>query len=141
MPTAALRPCAGGCGARVPSGRCAACAARVEQRRGSAHARGYTHAWALFRPQFIAALVYSGVVPTCGASLPTGPHSSDSRCLTQGLHVFANEDGSDLHLDHEPPLAEAERSDISIVCDPQRIQLLCRTCHAAKTRREQLVER
>lgn len=77
-------------------------------------------------------LVEAGVLPICGASLPGGPQTSDSRCQADGL-----QNGEDLHLDHEPPLTDAERLDARIVCDPLRIQLLCGVDHSRKTRLEQ----
>jgi hypothetical protein len=38
-----------------------------------------------------------------------------------------------LHLDHEPPLTPLERSNPVLVCDFDRVQLLCGKCHANKT--------
>lgn len=84
----------------------------------------------------MAMLVEAGVPPVCGAALPGGPRSTDSLCRSRGLLTFHNPDGSDLHLDHEPPLTDAERQDASAVCDPLRVQLLCRHDHSAKTLRE-----
>jgi hypothetical protein len=81
-------------------------------------------------------LITADVIPSCGAALSTGPVTTDSRCKAAGLTVFTSADGTDLHLDHEPPLLEHERDNPSAVCDATRIQLLCRECHSAKTMRE-----
>ncbi len=131
MPSAPLRPCAGGCGARVTAGRCARCARQTEQRRGSASSRGYGAVWDAFRPQFIAQLIAAGIVPVCGAALPDGPRTQDSRCKAAGMLTFEG-----LHLDHDPPLRAHERCDVHAVCDARRIQLLCAVDHTAKTNRE-----
>lgn len=133
MPTAALRPCAGHCGAYVPKGRCAACSRQTEQQRGSSHQRGYTKAWHAFRKRFVDMLVDQGILPVCGATLPGGPVTTDSTCKA-AKHWNAEY----LHLDHEPPLRDDERHDVSKVCDPLRVQLLCARDHGVKTRREQL---
>lgn len=132
MPTAALRPCPGCRTALVARGRCASCAKAQDTRRGTSTERGYGSYWRRFRPQFIGMLVEAGIAPVCGAALPEGPQTKDSQCKAQGLYTL---DG--LHLDHEPPLTEAERKVRAIVCDPRRIQLLCGArCHQAKTQRE-----
>ena len=136
MPTAALSPCSTcrevGCTVHAKVR-----AREQEQRRGTAHARGYTRRdWQPFRLQFLALLVDAGLTPTCGAALQSGPRTEDSRCQAQGLLTFTSADGSSLHLDHEPPLQPYERTDTAAVCDPHRIQLLCLSCHAAKTTRE-----
>lgn len=128
MPSAALRPCRGGCGTKVAHGRCLDCDRARERRRGSAASRGYDSTWQRFRAYFISLLISVGIVPVCGAALPGGPQTSDSQCQAAGLL-----NGEDLHLDHEPPLADDERHEPAKVCDPGRIQLLCRECHARKT--------
>lgn len=128
MPFAALKDCPGGCGAKVAKGRCQACTRKMDQRRGSASSRGYGAAWERFRRLFVALLVAAGIAPVCGAALPDGPQTQDSQCKAAGLLV-----GDDLQLDHEPPLTEAERQQPRAVCDPRRVQFLCRACHARKT--------
>jgi hypothetical protein len=126
-----------GCGAPVASGRCQSCARIPERRRGTAHARGYTYRhWQPFRRRFFAALVEAGILPICGAALPTGPTNRESACQDAGLFTYASQDGSSLHLDHEPALEDWERSDPSKVCDETRIVLKCQSCHQAKTARE-----
>lgn len=133
-PSAAYRPCAGGCGKVVPSGKCQTCRGVENKREGSASSRGYGSRWVRFRPAFIGMLVQMGISPVCGAALPCGPKTVDSQCKAEGLI-----NGIDLDLDHEPPLTDEERRDPAKVCDPLRIQLLCGPrCHAAKTRRQQL---
>lgn len=76
-------------------------------------------------------LLDRGIPPVCGAALPEGPKTQDSYCRRDGVLTFHR-----LHLDHEPPLTEAERGDVSKVCDPLRLQLLCFVDHARKTERE-----
>jgi len=137
MPSAALSPCSTckevGCTVHAKVR-----ALEQEQRRGTAHARGYTYRdWQPFRRRFFDLLVDACLTPVCGAVLPTGPRTEDSRCQAQGLLTFTSADGSSLHLDHEPPLSPNERTDTAAVCDPHRIQLLCLSCHNAKTAREQ----
>jgi hypothetical protein len=136
MPNAPLRPCTGGCGARVQKGKCPACARQVERRRGSAHQRGYTKDWEQFKAYFLSLVVQAGIVPCCGAALPNGPHTQDSQCQQQGLLTMVSRNGHALHLDHTPPLQDWERSDPRRVCDQNRVQLLCFDCHARKTERE-----
>ncbi len=131
-PDAPLRPCAGGCGRLVRKGRCPSCAPEIDRRRGTASSRGYDLAWGRFRLAFFSSLVDQMIIPACGAALPGGPTTAHSKCKASGLLTFASADGSSLHLDHEPPLRDEERSDRRAVCDPQRIQLLCRECHSQK---------
>lgn len=130
-----LRPCAEPrCPELVARGRCAQHGRQKEQRRGTAHQRGYTwHEWQPFRRRFLAALVDAGVLPVCGAALPTGPTTRDSACREAGLFTYTSADGSSLHLDHEPPLEDWERHDMTRVCDEKRIVLLCHRCHGIKT--------
>lgn len=138
MPTAPLRPCPqSGCSVLTIGGPCADHARAREQRRGTAHQRGYTYRhWSTFRPRFLAMLVDAGIAPVCGAALPDGPQTQHSQCHQDGLLTFTSADGSSLHLDHEPPLRQDERTNPDAVCDPQRIQLLCAACHARKTASE-----
>lgn len=132
MPTAARRVCAQpGCPNLQP---CAVHKGQRDRERGTSHQRGYgTATWGRFRRQFIAQLVELGITPCCGAALPDGPQTQDSLCKAEGLVTM---DG--LHLDHEPPLTEAERRVPAIVCDATRVQLLCSRygCHSRKTRRQ-----
>ena len=135
MPMAPLRPCsAPGCPTLTTGGPCQAHARQREQRRGTAHSRGYTYRdWQPFRRRFLAALVRADILPVCGAALPSGPINRDSACLQAGLLIFTSQDGSSLHLDHEPELEDHERSNVAAVCDPDRIVLKCASCHARKT--------
>jgi hypothetical protein len=133
MPNAPLRACR--CGAAV-RGRCPTCTKQQDQVRGTAARRGYDQHWVRFRPQFIAQLVHAGMLPVCGAALPSGPQTQDSQCQQHGVLTFTSVDGSSLHLDHEPPLEEWERSVVARVCDATRIQLLCARCHASKGERD-----
>lgn len=128
IPVAAQRLCAGGCGALVARGRCAGCARTIEQQRGSSSARGYGATWRRFRTRYVAMLVHQGIIPACGASLPGGPQQP-TECQAAGLLTVSN-----LHLDHEPPLTDAERTNPRVVCDPLRVHLLCQREHNQKTR-------
>jgi len=77
-------------------------------------------------------LVEAGIPPVCGAALLGGPTGGWSRCKEEG-----RSNGADLHIDHQPKLSQAERQDLAKVCDPLRVELLCRSCHARKTTAEQ----
>lgn len=136
MPTAPSRLCPRG---HIVAGSrsCPACDRQHDIARGTAHARGYTYRdWQPFRRRFLAQLVDASRLAVCGATLPDGPATTDSQCRLDDVFTFESEDGSSLHLDHEPPLLDAERLDPSAVCDPTRIQLLCDRCHNAKSARE-----
>ena len=140
MPKSPPHPCGSvGCPVLVSAGtaRCDIHTRQQEQQRGTAHARGYTYReWQPFRRQFLAALVQAGILPVCGAALPTGPVQRDSACRDAGLFTYTSADGSSLHLDHEPALEDWERSHPAIVCDLNRIVLKCASCHMTKTGRE-----
>jgi len=130
MPSAARRPCSQpGCSQLAP---CQQHPRQRREHRPTAARRGYGAMWVRFRKQFVAMLVSLGIMPACGAALPDGPATQDSACKAEGMLTT---DG--LHLDHEPPLTEAERSVPSIVCDSSRVQLLCEHCHSRKTRRQE----
>jgi hypothetical protein len=129
MPLAPLRQCAkASCSQLVVRGYCPDHQRTIEQRRGTAHQRGYSYFWsAIFRPYYLSRLVDLQIPPVCGARLPNGPSRTDlSQCQRQGLLT-----GTNLQLHHEPPLEDWERSDRARVCDERRIVVLCATCHAA----------
>lgn len=137
MPSAPKPFCAeSGCWERVSRGRCATHRREKEHTRilhhGSRQQRGYDKHWDYFRTVvFPDLLVEQGIVPACGARL-CGTPSPYSVCAQQGLVNM-----EDLHLDHEPPLLPHERTDVDKVCDPLRVQLLCRSDHSRKTRTQQ----
>jgi hypothetical protein len=54
-----------------------------------------------------------------------------SRCKAAGVFNARR-----LHLDHNPPLRDDERTNERTVCDPARVGWLCVSCHTAKTTRE-----
>ena len=141
MPNAPMSPCSV---PRCPNpsdrnGRCRDHARQQDKQRGTAHARGYTYRdWQPFRRRFLASLVEHGILPVCGAALPTGPTIRDSACYAAGVLTFTSDDGSSLHLDHEPALQDHERTIVAAVCDPARIVLKCRSCHARKTARSSM---
>lgn len=138
MPLAPMRLCPEpGCPTLTRGGPCATHARQREQRRGTAHQRGYNGHWLAFKPAYLATMVRAGVIPVCGASLPTRPPTQHSLCRDAGLLTFTSLDGSALHLDHDPPLEPHERHNPRAVCDPNRIVLLCARCHNAKTAQEQ----
>ena len=135
MPMSPSRPCST---PRCPNLQpCPTHARARDKARGTAHSRGYTYRdWIPFRRRFLAALVAAGIVPVCGAALPSGPSAQDSQCQQAGLLTFTSADGSSLHLDHDPALEDWERHDVRRVCDEARVVLLCQACHARKTARE-----
>ncbi len=144
MPTSPAEPCTQpGCPERAVSrGRCAVHRQDVAERaRGSASRRGYGSskgsAWQVFRRSFLAQLLEAGVMPVCGATLPNGPQTQDSRCRRDQQWSVESRDGSGLHFDHAPALTAQERAaavagDRRAFDDPRRIQLLCADCHRAK---------
>lgn len=124
-----LRPCATpGCPELVTTGHCDAHKKQIEQKRGSASARGYGVTWRSFREWFINRLIAAGIVPCCGAALPGGPSMAWSRCRAEGRLTT-----DELQLDHDPPLRADERRDRRAVEDWRRVGLLCRACHSRKT--------
>jgi 5-methylcytosine-specific restriction protein A len=135
MPSALLRPCgyAGGCPELVVSGCCPAHTRQAEQRRGSAHARGYTRAWAQRKARYIQRLINLGIAPVCGARLPGAAATTDSVCQQEGRFVGDSGNGRALELDHIVP----HEGDPALFNDDLNLQLLCRRDHSAKTLREQ----
>jgi hypothetical protein len=135
LPRAPQRACLTiGCPTLVDRGRCPACTKQAY--RGSSTQQGYTSAWDRFRTEtFPSLLIRANIVPMCGAVLIGGPVTKDSRCKQLGRYTF-NSGNESLHLDHEPPLSVTERADTKAVCDPMRVQYLCKSCHSVKTRRE-----
>lgn len=115
-------------------GPCLGQARKYDQQRGSASSRGYGTAWKIFRQQFIGLLLEQGQIPLCGAIVQGGPETTDSHCAIHGRFT-----SSQLELDHEPPLQDWERHHLEIVCDPRRVQFLCRSCHSRKSNRERQV--
>jgi hypothetical protein len=136
MPSSPKRACLTiGCPVLVDRGRCPACT--KQSYRGSSTQQGYTSAWDRFRTKtFPSLLVAAGAMPMCGAVLPGGPVTKDSRCKDLGRYTFNSGPTQSLHLDHEPPLRQDERANERAVCDPLRVQYLCKGCHSVKTRRE-----
>ncbi len=139
MPTALLKPCPGDggrCTALVPSGRCPVHAREVEQRRGSASARGYDSAWRALTHRFRRALIKAGIAPVCGARLPGAPVTNHSRCAQEGRLVddgaHRRRHGMALHTDHIVP----HRGDDRLRLDILNLQLLCKEEHDAKTKAE-----
>lgn len=136
MPAKPNRLCAhSGCGTVTTDRHCPTHRvdrARNRWPRGSATQRGYNTVWRDFMARFPSHLVVANVPPVCGAVLPGGPQTTDSRCRQAGLLTFTNADGTALHGDHEPPLRDEERHDRRAVCDPYRVQLLCAACHARR---------
>ena len=132
MPSLPPRLCANGCGTPVQGGRCPRCSRSRAGRRETASSRGYDAHWVRFRAWAISLMVNLGVLPVCGARHPDAPATEDSLCKAAGFLTYQSADGSSLHLDHEPPLEDWERSRTDLVCDILRVQLLCAECHGAK---------
>jgi len=137
LPAALLTGCPGDGDGRCPQlvepgQRCPAHTRRPYDRyRGSASSRGYGATWRAFKERFRQRLIAAGIMPACGASLPTGPVMTASRCRAEG---FLNDQR--LHLHHDPPLQADERRDRAAVEDENRVGYLCESCHAAETARE-----
>jgi 5-methylcytosine-specific restriction enzyme A len=113
MPRAPKRPCPyPGCNALVDSGRCEKHKIQdrrqIDERRGSAHARGYTAQWRKYR------LMYLQEHPLCVS------------CNAHGTIKTASE------IDHIRP----HKGDMKLFWDPLNHQGLCKSCHSAKTSRE-----
>ncbi|HAM42015.1 MAG TPA: hypothetical protein DCP69_11990 [Candidatus Omnitrophica bacterium] len=137
MSDALLRNCiTPGCSELTASGRCPNCAQQREDYRGTSTSRGYGARWRHFRPIFVRMLIAAEILPVCGARL-SGVPSPHSQCASNGRLVARSADGSDLHFDHDPPLRDQERADVSAVCDPDRITILCAACHNRKSQGEQ----
>ena len=137
MPSAFLRPCPSpGCPELVTAGRCQTHTKQADAYRGTSSARGYDATWRTFRQYFIRQLIDKHIYPICGARL-SGIPSPYSQCAAQGLVVDRSADGTDLHVDHDPPLTDAERQNSRAVCDLHRVGLLCKSCHNRKTQGEQ----
>ncbi len=117
------------CG-QVHRGRCPLARTRSDQQRGTATARGYGRAWKYFKPEYRGLLIVAGILPICGARLPSAPQDYQTPCQAAGLWTYTSLDGSALHLHHEPALTALERLQDAIVCDPNRIIMACASCHA-----------
>ena len=102
----------------------------TDVRRGSRHQRGYDSHWVAFTAAFPRLLLARGILPVCGARL-SGTPSPHSHCAKRGRVTLEG-----LHVDHDPPLEDWERSHPERVCDVHRVGLLCAACHGAKTREE-----
>ena len=110
MPIAAPRPCTWpGCPALVHThSRCDEHRKQTEQRRGSAHSRGYTSAWAKARDAWLR------VHPLC------------EHHRNEGAYVAASV------VDHVIP----HRGDKQRFWDSGNWQALCKPCHDRKTATE-----
>lgn len=118
MPTAALRACAAiGCRELVSKGRCPQHAKQADAgTRGTAHQRGYTHAWSAFSKSRLARL------PFCGLR-PDGTYDvTNSRCVQQGrLKTLAQ------CTDHIIPLRQG-----GAMYDESNLLSLCLACNSWK---------
>ena len=108
------RPCAGGCGAVVVSGRCAACSARagnkrVERDRLNSSQRGYGWKWQ----------------KTSAARLVKHPWCVDP----YRVHVLPE---PATLTDHITP----HRGNMKLFWEPTNWQSLCDSCHSRKTAEE-----
>lgn len=84
--------------------------------RRSAHARGYTKAWAKCSKQFLSTYYFCGMRPNQQA-----PVMSD--CHRRGLKTPATQ------TDHVTP----HRGDQVLFWDEGNLQALCMSCHSRKT--------
>ena len=103
-----------------------------DDRRGSAHSRGYGKAWRQFTVWYRAEMVRLGIPPICGARLPGARETTDSDCSARGYVTHGRV------VDHMDPIAGAHDHRL---LDPMEVQLLCdgvtgRGCHDRKRQRE-----
>jgi hypothetical protein len=127
-----MRPCLEpGCRELVASGRCAA---HQRQQRGRRALTYSEHWWRRWREHYVGELVLAGVLPICGARLPTARQDYRTACQQAGLITFVSDDGSGLQLHHEPALSERDALDRHAVCDSTRVVMACRSCHSVRTR-------
>ena len=126
MPTAVQRYCQQlGCLALVREGFCPTHERQAQRlyddRRGSAHSRGYGARWGHYRQTFRA------LYPLCGMRPPGAPETADSRCAAAGrvepMYV----------VDHIVPVTGPDDPTFD---DPRNHQALCERCHNAKRQRE-----
>lgn len=131
MPVAARRSCLTARCPNIPgpSGRCNKCHTdnqqANQQRRGTAHQRGYTRNWGRYRALFLNSY------PLCGQG-PAFPFDSGSPhhgCLRLGRVVPGNQ------VDHIKPVSQGagfwgETNDAGFCLGHQA---LCESCHASKT--------
>ncbi len=118
MPSALLRPCPGDggrCPELVESGPCPAHRRAQEQRRGSAHSRGYDRRWRAYSQSWLERH------PRCGERMDGELHAEHSRCVQAGRV------GQATVTDHIVPVAAG-----GAFWDRANHQSLCATCHGAK---------
>lgn len=109
MPVTPKRPCAhAGCPALVEYGKCDEHRKQAEQRRGSAHERGYGKRWQAARAGWLR------------------EHPLCAEHERQGLIAAGNE------VDHIIP----HRGDMTLFWQRSNWQTLCKACHSSKTARE-----
>jgi 5-methylcytosine-specific restriction protein A len=114
VPRRALTTCSAGCGALVPSGRCAGCSRSAERQRGSSAARGYGKR---HRTTFRAAVLERDICCVI--------------CRDEGLWVLATV------ADHWP-LSRRELEQRGMDADdPEHGRGLCRGCHSKATAENQ----
>jgi hypothetical protein len=122
------------CSALVPSGRCAAHQRRADHGRRATRVLTYSEAWwRRWRASFIQMLVAHDIPPVCGARLSSAPQAYQTLCQLEGRQTLTSEDGTGLHVHHEPELTEAEAINRAAVCDETRTILVCRRCHSVRT--------
>ena len=114
MPTAPPRACK--CGALVTDGRtCSTCKREREQRRGTAHQRGYDKRWARYARDFRARF------PFCGQRVDGRFYSEHSLCTREGVKRLGDV------VDHITPIRDG-----GPVFDPSNHQTLCARCNVIK---------
>lgn len=131
MPNAAQKPCAGGCGLLVAKGRCQGCSTTQNRQRGSGASRGYDARWRAYRARWLAAH------PFCGERHDGSLSGEHSACVRGGLYIDAQRSGRPMHVDHIVPVNGGQ--DDPWFWERSNHQTLCASCHAAKSRKEQLL--
>lgn len=136
MPRALARACRYGCpndAATCPTHGRQAQAQAYDDRRGTAHARGYGATWRHYTEWFRAELFRLDVTRAglCGARLPGAPPTHDSECQAKGYVVPGHV------VDHIVPVTGPNDPRFY---DPTNHQLLCdgrgNGCHDRKRQRE-----
>lgn len=126
MPSALARACTTpGCPNVSYGGKCTSCRKQADQRRGSAHARGYGRRWTE-----TSRLLRRTTLRYCGDRMPGAPPTTDSRCPQDRYRRTLSQ-----VIDHIIPVTGPNDPRF---WDSTNWQGLCDTCHNTKRQRESL---
>ena len=119
MPATLLKPCSHpSCPELTEGGPCPAHAKQRDQRRGSAHQRGFTYRWSLFSKRWLAKY------PLCGMRMDGQLHAEHSKCVQQNIVTSAQ---CTDHID-----GHSRADDLATFYEPARLQSLCANCNRIK---------